>query len=276
MEKAKYRLLYKDFLTKAATFSYDDGVYQDVFLTEILDKYGLKGTFNINSGLFGHNYSFKCSETKYIHHNRLSEEQIPLVYRGHEIAGHSLTHPTLTGHNKEFLDAEVLPDLSNLDRITGVKTVGFAYPNGPHDAFTDEYLKDKVLYARTIENSHSFEVPQEFVPLHPTVYHVEPEFVSVCKDYVTLKPQNITWLYIWGHSYEFSLDGIYDNFIKVCKLLSKQKDIWFATNRDIIHYVKCGRALREENDELINDSDCDIYVEYKGKKQIVPLKKNNI
>ena len=36
---------------KAVTFSFDDGVTQDIRLIEILNKYGLKGTFNLNSGL---------------------------------------------------------------------------------------------------------------------------------------------------------------------------------------------------------------------------------
>ena len=38
---------------KALTFSYDDGVLQDRRLIEIFNKYGLKATFNLNSGFFG-------------------------------------------------------------------------------------------------------------------------------------------------------------------------------------------------------------------------------
>mgnify|MGYP002513618435 CR=1 FL=1 len=37
---------------KSVTFSFDDGVTQDIRLIEILNKYGLKGTFNINAGCF--------------------------------------------------------------------------------------------------------------------------------------------------------------------------------------------------------------------------------
>ena len=37
---------------KAFTLSYDDGIRQDKRFVEILDRYGLKATFNINSGLF--------------------------------------------------------------------------------------------------------------------------------------------------------------------------------------------------------------------------------
>lgn len=35
---------------KAVTLSYDDGVHADIRFAGILDKYGMKGTFNINSG----------------------------------------------------------------------------------------------------------------------------------------------------------------------------------------------------------------------------------
>ena len=38
---------------KALTFSYDDGVLADRKLIEIFDRYGLKGTFNLNNELFG-------------------------------------------------------------------------------------------------------------------------------------------------------------------------------------------------------------------------------
>lgn len=35
---------------KLLTFSFDDGNEDDVRLVEILNRYGLKGTFNLNSG----------------------------------------------------------------------------------------------------------------------------------------------------------------------------------------------------------------------------------
>ena len=38
---------------KYVTFSFDDGVTQDKRLIELLNKYGLKATFNLNSSLFG-------------------------------------------------------------------------------------------------------------------------------------------------------------------------------------------------------------------------------
>ena len=43
---------------KTVTFSYDDGTTQDIRLIELLNKYGLKCTFNLNSGLFSKNKIF--------------------------------------------------------------------------------------------------------------------------------------------------------------------------------------------------------------------------
>ena len=38
---------------KAFTFSFDDGVLQDIRFIELINKYGLKCTFNLNSEFFG-------------------------------------------------------------------------------------------------------------------------------------------------------------------------------------------------------------------------------
>lgn len=38
---------------KALTLSYDDGVVHDRRLVEICNRYGLRGTFNLNSGTLG-------------------------------------------------------------------------------------------------------------------------------------------------------------------------------------------------------------------------------
>ena len=44
---------WKDKYLKAVTFSYDDGVTQDIRMINLLNKYGLKATFNLNSELLG-------------------------------------------------------------------------------------------------------------------------------------------------------------------------------------------------------------------------------
>lgn len=55
MDRAFMR--FPGFKLKALTLSYDDGVRQDKRLIEIMQKHGLKGTFNINGGLFSETFN---------------------------------------------------------------------------------------------------------------------------------------------------------------------------------------------------------------------------
>ena len=64
-------LRFPNFLTRCLTLSYDDGVVEDVKLCEILNKYGIKATFNLNSGQF----SKKEGE------GRLTKNQVLSLYK---------------------------------------------------------------------------------------------------------------------------------------------------------------------------------------------------
>ena len=46
-------MLFPEGKIRAVTLSYDDGFTFDRQLVDLLNRYGLKGTFNLNSGLFG-------------------------------------------------------------------------------------------------------------------------------------------------------------------------------------------------------------------------------
>ena len=80
---------------KAVTFSFDDGITQDKRLIEIFNKYGLKSTFNLNSAVLGIKTKLN-SYGKEVTHYKIDACEIKDVYYGHEIAAHSLTHPSLT------------------------------------------------------------------------------------------------------------------------------------------------------------------------------------
>ena len=82
-------------VNKAITFSYDDGVTQDIRLVEIFNKYNLKATFNINSELLGQSAAIEREGVK-ISHDKIKPEDLKHIYDGHEVALHTLTHPNLT------------------------------------------------------------------------------------------------------------------------------------------------------------------------------------
>lgn len=74
-------LRFPGFKDKALTLSYDDGVVQDERLIEIMTRYGLKGTFNLNSELFADRPQGR----------RLTKEQALALYipSGNEVAVHA-------------------------------------------------------------------------------------------------------------------------------------------------------------------------------------------
>lgn len=79
---------------KALTLSYDDGVEQDVQLIRLLEKYGVKCTFNLNSGCYPPEGTTYPAGTI---HRRMPESSVSTLYKNSlaEVAGHSFTHPFL-------------------------------------------------------------------------------------------------------------------------------------------------------------------------------------
>ena len=102
---------------KALTYSYDDGVDQDIRLIEILNKYNMKGTFNINSGMIAPEGTTYPDDQ--IFGRRMSESVCKEIYKGHEVAVHALNHPYLESIPVSDCVYEVYQDRVNLEKLTG-------------------------------------------------------------------------------------------------------------------------------------------------------------
>ncbi len=227
-----------DFL-KAITFSYDDGVTQDIRLINLLNKYNLKCTFNLNSELLGKGSYWPCRDTR-ISHYKVNKEQIREIYEGHEVAVHTLTHPNLTTLSEEEIIHQVETDRLNLSELVGYEVVGMAYPCGGvnNDDRVAEIIKNNtgVKYARTINDTNSFDVSENLFRYHPTIYHIDLDKVmELGQKFVDLKPEKPQVLYVWGHSYELDIDTSY--WVKLeefFKLISNRKDIFYGTNKEVL------------------------------------------
>ena len=219
---------------KALTFSYDDGIEQDRKLVEIFNKYGMKATFNLNSGIQTTESNFEI-EGVYI--NRMKQEGLEELYRGHEIATHGLTHAAPTGMTKEQLDKEFLTDMSNIERIYGTYPVGMAYAYGCVDDEVVKYLKSiGIKYGRTVEASHSFEIPKEPLKLKATCHHDDDMLFELAEKFLKAEPKENEQMlfYVWGHSYEFDVNNNWDRIEEFCKMMSGKADIFYGTNRECL------------------------------------------
>lgn len=215
---------------KAITFSYDDGVFQDKRLLKIFNEYGLKGTFNLNSGLFENRHP-----TIY-NHICITEKEATEIYRGHELAVHTLTHPLLTQSADDEIIRQVEEDRKNLERIGGEAVVGMAYPCGPTNEHVKEVLAKhtKIQYARTAKSTHAFKrQTEDLLSLNPTVHHLEDCIFDLAEEFLNLDTDEDSVFYIWGHSYEFDHHDAWGKFEKLCKMISGKDDIAYITNKEI-------------------------------------------
>ena len=223
-----------DFL-KAVTFSYDDGVTQDIRLINLLNKYNLKCTFNLNSELLGRGDIHKT-----VSHYKIKKEQIKEVYEGHEVAVHTLTHPNLTTLSEEEIIYQVETDRLNLSELVGYEVVGMAYPCGGvnNDDRVAEIIKNNtgVKYARTITSTNNFDLQDNLYRFNPSVYHLDLDvLMDLGQKFVDLKPETPQIFYIWGHSYEMDFDTSYwQKLEEFFKLISNKDDIFYGTNKEIL------------------------------------------
>ena len=224
---------------KAVTFSYDDGITQDIRLIELLNRYGLKCTFNVNSDLLAHR-GILMRNSQRISHYKFHPEDIKYVYEGHEVAVHTLTHPRLP----ECDDAEVIRQVENdrlrLSELCGYEVVGMAYPCGGvnNDDRVAGIIKENtgVKYARTITSSNSFDLQENLYRFNPSVYHLNfDDMMRLGEEFVNLKTDTPKIFYIWGHSYEMDYEP--DYWIRLeefFKLISNKDDIFYGTNKEIL------------------------------------------
>lgn len=226
---------------KFLTFSYDDGVIQDRRLVPLLDKYGLKATFNLNSGWLGKTHHFRYKGETFVH-QKVEREEVPSLYRNHEVAAHTLTHPKLPTLSDEEILFQVEEDRKVLSSLVGYEVVGMAYPGGTnnHNERTEKLIRGHtgIRYCRTVDDSHSFAIPENPYELCPSIHHLSEQAFDLCREFVQRKTDKPQLLYIWGHSYELDLEGKWEQLEELFKLLSGHDDIVYGTNAEVLERLK--------------------------------------
>lgn len=239
---------------KAVTLSYDDGVRADLRFAGVINKYGLKGTFNINSGFMGVD-------------GRLTAEEIKtaILDAGNEVAVHGENHiaPGIGSPNAAI--ADILNCRLTLEKQFGQIIRGMAYPdsgirvmhNGNSWAEIRRYIKDLgIVYSRTLGGDNdSFLLPEDFLAWMPTAHHKNPKLKEYVQKFLALKEDDFRsasrfprLFYLWGHSYEFDRDDNWDVIEDFCAQMSGKDDVWYATNIEICEYVQAYQALITSGD----------------------------
>lgn len=257
---------------KALTFSYDDGVTQDERLAALLNQNGLKGTFNLNSGLFG------VRHNDYQRH--LTAEEAAGLYTtgGHEVAVHTLTHPFLEKLSDDRALYEMLEDRRRLEELFHTVVKGMAYPWGPCSERTIRLAKTAgLVYSRTVVSTGDFRLPEDWFRLTATCHHGDPRLMELAERFAGDTPEALPydrdpWLfYVWGHSYEFDMADNWRVMEEFASFMAGRSDIWYATNIELYTYIEAYRSLEYSvSGRLVkNPSAVEVYLEWD--KQLVRI-----
>ncbi len=275
----KYRFLaFPGGKQKAVTFSYDDGVSQDIRLADIFCKYALKATFNINSGLFG-------AEGR--NSKLLTAEQIKqgIIDKGHEVAVHGVNHIASACASPTLCLKDAFECRRDLENTFDMIIRGMAYPdsgirvsaNGNNCETVKNILTySGIAYARSLgEDNDRFGMPLDFHAWMPTAHHNNPnifdwidKFNAIEYNTVRAKLNAPRLMYIWGHSYEFDMNNNWDHIEKICEKLAGRDDTWYATNIEIYDYIKAYDSLIFSSDEtkVYNPTATTVWINYDMKK----------
>ena len=269
---AKIDFLYPDWKKKALTFSYDDGRIYDRRLIGIFNKYGLKGTFHLNTHSIGTE-------------GYVTAEEIPELYRGQEIACHGTEHkhPVLLCTEQRI--SEIWNDRIGLERITGRIINGFSYAFGEYsDEFIQTAVSSGIRYARTTCSSGSFKVPADFMQWNPTMHHSEGILEKLEEFLHIPEYEQMPLFYIWGHSFEFGEKQDWKLMETFAERAASDREIWYASNGQIYEYIQAIHNLQMSADlsRIYNPSAISVYYTIEGIQLVCRpgekkmLNKNNI
>lgn len=151
-------------MAKYFLLSFDDGTVYDKRFVQLLNQYGIKGTFNLNSGL--EDFVWYYEDKFPIRRHTLSE--VGDLYRGHEIASHSLHHHWLNTLTPPQLSREIGEDCDALKKMFGLQEIGFGVPFTACGAREIKILRKYVRYIRLSEFSDTFALPKDpyHIPIH--------------------------------------------------------------------------------------------------------------
>lgn len=185
---------------KILLLSFDDGTIYDKRFVELLNKYGLKATFNLNSGLEDFVWQF---EDRFPIRRQVLADTVEM-YRGHEVASHSLHHHWLNTLFPPQLSREVGEDAETLKKLFGLDEIGFGVPFTACEEREIRIIKKYVRYIRLSAFTDSFALPEDpyHIPIHglyndPDIYEKLERFAQ--------SDLPVSLFVMAGHSYEFEV-----------------------------------------------------------------------
>lgn len=217
-------------MRKIVLISIDDGTVWDAGLVELLNKYHIPATFNLNSGLADFVWYYQDYPIR-----RLDYRDTVELYRGHEVAGHSLTHPDLTTLSEEALIWEVGEDCRRLREAHGLEEIGFAVP---FDFCRDrevEILRRRtdIRYIRQSEFRREFSLPADPWHIYVNGLYNDPDIGEKIWEF-SRSELPVAVFVLCGHSYELEVNDHWGYMEQLLRFLKAFPGFEFMTTMEFV------------------------------------------
>jgi peptidoglycan/xylan/chitin deacetylase (PgdA/CDA1 family) len=254
---------------KALIMSYDDGLDDDIALAQLFDRYGIIGTFHLNSGLLDTRAIWYQGKPNEFLGTYLSKDTLLHVFKNHEIAVHGTYHKALVGLSDEEILEEINVDIENLTILSDRKISSMAYAFGSTNDHVAEVIGTTPLTnARTVKPSYNFELPQDYYLWNPTCH--DSEALEYLEAYLSLDSPSLSLFYVWGHSWELRDTLRNQNILKFCNEIGDRDDIWYTGAGDFADYHASLKVLEIGPQQIVNPEGNGV-VYYREKGQLKSL-----
>ena len=212
-------------------FSIDDGTVYDQKVIEIFNRYHIKGTFNLNSGL--NDFVWYLNDMPIV---RLNLRDNADLYKGHEVASHSLTHPHLTMCPGEIIVKEVGEDITNLRDIFNRDITTFAFPFEDSDERCVDIIKHlhNIKCIRHSQIDQSFKFPEDLYHIKITSLDII-EAVELVDKFIENEEAEL-FVFV-SHAYDFEVNQTYDKLEELCQKVTSNDDIKVITMSELARVI---------------------------------------
>ena len=218
---------------KIVSLSFDDGTIYDLKFVELLNKYKLKATLNLNSGLCDFIWYYENKTPV----KRLNLKEVQKMYQGHEVASHSLTHPYFSKLSKDEVIREVEEDVKNLSEIFGYKIEGFAFPFDDQTEENIQTIREHFDFTY-IRYSHldSSSLHQDKYHIHINALYDDFDIYEKLEQFKKEKNENSLFV-IAGHAYEFEVKNDWGKIEKLLNYLSSDNVFKVLPLKDAVKII---------------------------------------
>ena len=215
---------------KIVSLSFDDGTVYDLRFIELLNKYGLPATLNLNSELKDFVWYYGDHPIK-----RLDLVAVKSYYDGHDVASHSLTHPYFSSLTKEESIRQVREDVDNLSRIFGRQIEGFAFPFHDQTEENITTIKENIplSYIRYSYLDHSG-IHKDRYHIHINALYDDDDIYERLEEFKADTTPGSNLFIIAGHAYEFEVKNDWEKIEKLLSYLAADETIKVLTLKDAV------------------------------------------